>query len=100
MDAAIPGRTSARLFEQIYDRCVQIRCSNFEIYEPNQLAAPAAHVQTFLNGAIGVRLPIREQWVRAYRDDPELSAVMRFVTNPGTISQRNLDEAKIDANYR
>ena len=100
MDAAIPGRTSARLFEQVYDRCVQIRCSNFEIYEPNQFAAPAAHVQAFLNGAVGVRLPIRDQWVRAYRDDPELSAVMRFVQNPGTISQRNLDDAKIDANFR
>ncbi len=53
MDAAIPAITSSQIFELIYDHCIQIRCSNFKIYKPHRAAAPAAHVQLFLNGAVG-----------------------------------------------
>jgi hypothetical protein len=68
--------------------------------EPNQYATPAACVQTFLNGAVGVRLLTRECWVEAYTADKELSAILSFVENPGTISQRSLEAAKINANYK
>jgi hypothetical protein len=54
MDAAIPAITSSQIiFKLIYDRWIQICCSNFEIYKPHRAAAPAAHVQPFLNGAVG-----------------------------------------------
>jgi hypothetical protein len=68
--------------------------------ELNQYTAPAACDQTFLNGAVGIRLPTHEHWVEAYQADKELSAVLSFVENPGTISQRSLEAAKINANYR
>jgi hypothetical protein len=100
LDAAIPARTSARIFEVILDRCIQIRSSNFEIFEPNQYAAPAACIQTFLNGAVGVRLPSPEQWAQAYLDDPATGAIIWFVQNPGTISNKSLEEANLNANYR
>ncbi len=44
MDAAIPAITSSCIFELIYDQCVQIHCSNFEIYDTHRVAAPATHV--------------------------------------------------------
>ena len=99
LDAAILTRTSARIFEVLLDRCIQIRSSNFEIFEPTQFAAPAACIQTFLNGAVGVRLPSSEQWAQAYLDDPETSAIIQFVQNSGTISNKSLEEAKMNANY-
>jgi hypothetical protein len=99
-DAGIPALTSAQIFEQIHERCIHIRSRNFEIQEPNQFAAPAACVHAFLNGAIGVRLPDRESWIRAYQEDPELRAVLGFVDNPGTVSQRSLEAAKLSATYR
>ncbi len=99
-DAGIPALTSAQIFDQFHERCVHIRSQNFTIHEPNQFAAPAACVQTFLNRAIGVRLPNRDGWIRAYQDDPELRAVLDFVRNPGTISQRSLEAAKLCATYR
>jgi hypothetical protein len=100
LDAAIPARTSARIFEVLLDRCIQICSGNFEIFEPNQFAAPAACIQTFLNGAVGVSLPSPGQWAQAYLDDPETSAIIQFVRNPGTISNKRLEEAKLNANYR
>jgi hypothetical protein len=100
LDAAIPALTSAQIFKHVLDRCIQIRSSNFEIFEPNQYAAPAACIQTFLNGAVGVRLPSLEQWVQAYFNDAETAAIIQFVQNPGTISTKSLEEAKVNANYR
>ncbi len=100
MDAAIPGLTSARIFEIIFDWCIQIRRSNFKIIEPNQYAAPAACVQTFLNGAVGVRLPSPDQWAQAYLDDAKTAAILGFVKNPGTISTKSLKAAKLSATYR
>ena len=68
--------------------------------EPNQYATPAACIQTFLSGAVGVHLPTREHWVEAYKADKQLSAILSFVENPGTISQRSPEAAKINTNYR
>ncbi len=73
---------------------------NFEIMEPNQYATPAACVQTFLNGAVGICLPTRKRWIEAYKNDPELLTILSFVKNPGTILQRSMDAANLNANYR
>jgi hypothetical protein len=68
--------------------------------EPNQYVAPAACIQTFLKSAGGVRLSTHKRWVEAYQAYKELSAILSFVENPGTISQRSLEAAKINTNYR
>ena len=59
-----------------------------------------APTETYLNGAIGIRMPSRDFWVKSYTEDPELLAVLKFVQNPGTISQRSLEAAKLDPNYQ
>jgi hypothetical protein len=70
MDAAIPTKTSSRIFDDILSRLLQICDSNCKIFSPNQFAAPAACAQAYLNGAISVRLPRHDQWIAAYsRDD-------------------------------
>ncbi len=97
LDATVPALTLARIFEIILDRCIQIRRSNFEIFEPNQYAAPAACIQTFLNGAVGVRLPLPDQWTQAYLDDAETAAIIGFVQNPGTTTTKSLEAAKLSA---
>ena len=57
LDAAVPARTSAWLFEQVHAHLTFIRDSNCEIFSPNQFAAPAATIQAFVNGAISSCLP-------------------------------------------
>jgi hypothetical protein len=67
LDAAVPARTSAWLFEQVHAHLTFIRDSNCEIFSPNQFAAPAATIQAFFNGAIGTRLLSHAQWVEGPR---------------------------------
>ncbi len=100
MDAAIPSRTLTQILDQVMDQCVCIRKRNVEIFEPRQYAVPAACAQAFLNGAIGVRLPTRSQWVAAYCNDPTMSSILGFIQNPGTITNKNLEDSKLDSNYR
>jgi hypothetical protein len=56
LDAAMPGRTSEWLFEQVLSHLIQIRDDNSEVFSPNQFAAPAATIQSvpaFLLTTIG-----------------------------------------------
>ncbi len=68
--------------------------------EPNQYVPPAACIQKFLNGAVGICLPTHERWIAVYKDNPELLAILRFVENPGTISQCRMEAVKLNANYQ
>jgi hypothetical protein len=99
LDAAVPSMTLPHIFKQIHDGCIQIRACTFEIFEPNQYAAQAACVEAFLNGVVGMRLPDRDSWVKAYKDTPKLSAVVNFVNNPGIVLQHNLKVAQLNVNY-
>jgi hypothetical protein len=56
LDAGILAMTSLWIIDSLHDRLCQISNSNFEIFQPNQFAAPAAHVQAFVNGAISMSL--------------------------------------------
>ena len=56
-------------------------------------------VQAFLNGSIGVHLPSPEQWANAYYNNLETAAIIRFVQNPGTIANKGLKDAKLNANF-
>ncbi len=100
MDAAIPGHSSAHIFNQILSRLVCIRDANCSIFSPNQYAAPAACAQAFLNGAVGVKLPNKAQWVEAYPRDPIMKSVLGFVEQPGTFSNKALEASGINYNYR
>jgi hypothetical protein len=92
--------TSAQIFNQVHKQFIHIRSSNLKIMEPNQYIAPATCIQTFLNGAVGIPLPPRECWIATYKDDLELLAIFGFVENPGTLSQRSMEAAKLNANYQ
>jgi hypothetical protein len=60
-DAGIMAMTSLWILDSLHDRLCQIRDLNFEIFQPNQFAAPAAHIEAFVNGAISTRFPNHAQ---------------------------------------
>jgi hypothetical protein len=93
----MPSKTSAWLFEQVHSHLVNLRDSNSEVFLPNQFAAPAATIQTLMNGAICTRLPSQECWLEAYHNDVELSAVRNLVLNPSLICNQSL--SKVNHNY-
>ena len=92
LDASMPGRTSAWLFEQIHSHLVYLRNANSEVFSPNQYAAPAATIQTLISGAICTRLPSKECWVQAYANNSELCAVRELALNPSLINNQTLSK--------
>ena len=98
LDAVMPGRTSAWLFDQVHSHLTFLRDSNCEVFSPNQFAAPAATIQTLVNGAICTTLPSREHWLRAYTNDAELCLVRDLAQNPSQITNKRLSE--VNHNYR
>jgi len=94
----MPGHTSAWLFEQVHSQLVYLRNSNSEIFSPHQFAAPAATIQTLVNGAVCTRLPSHERWVQAYNNDTELCAVRHLAVNPSLITLKTL--ATVNHNNR
>jgi hypothetical protein len=75
LDALMPSKTLAWIFEQVHSHLVHLQDANSEVFSPDQFAAPAATVQTLVNGAVCTTLPSREQWLQAYNNDLELRAV-------------------------
>jgi hypothetical protein len=65
LDAAMPSRTLAWIFEQVHSHLVHLRDANGEVFSPDQFAAPAATIQTLVNGAVCTTLPSRERWLQA-----------------------------------
>jgi hypothetical protein len=61
LDAAIPGHNSVHIFDQLLSWLVCIRDANCSIFSPNQYATPTACTQAFLNGAVGIKLPDKDQ---------------------------------------
>jgi hypothetical protein len=100
MDAAIPAKTSSRIFGDILSRLLQIHDSNCEIFSPNQFAAPAACAQAYLNGAVSIRLPYHDQWIAAYSRNDEMQSILSFVQNPGSITNAALAASGINFNFR
>ncbi len=88
LDALMPAQTSAWVFNQVHSHLVFLRNLNCEVFSPNQFAAPAATIQTFVNGVVCTRLPSRDHWVQAYNNDPELCIVREPVLNPSLISNK------------
>ena len=90
LDAAVPGRTSEWLFDQVHAHLTFIRDSNCEIFRPNQFAAPAATIQAFVNGAIGARLPSHTRLVETYAADAECCMIRDLIVNPSKICKESL----------
>jgi hypothetical protein len=88
---------SAWIFDHIYERLGAIRDSNTEIFPPRQYAAPAAHIQALVSGAVVTRIPDRERWVQAIASDPELSKIKEIVANPSKLNNKALTD--INYNY-
>ena len=99
LGAAVPGLSSAHIFDNIHERCIHFRAQNCELSDPRQYAAPAAFTQSFLNSAVSVWLPSHQDWVDAYTSDPVMSTIIRFTQNPGLITNKSLEESKLNANY-
>jgi hypothetical protein len=91
VNAVMPALTFAWLFEQVHAHLVYLCDSNCKIFSPNQFAAPAATIQAFVNGAIGVWLPLHEKWVQAYSDNKEMSIILELVLDPSKINTATLN---------
>jgi hypothetical protein len=99
LDAAIPGITSACIFDKLHERCLHICTQNCKLFDPRQYAAPTAFAHTFLTGAVGVHLPSHQNWVNAYKANPVMSKIIHFIKNPGLICNKSLEASKLNANY-
>ncbi len=98
LSTSMPSKMSAWLFEQVHSHLVNLRDSNSKVFLPNQFTAPAATIQTLVNGVICTCLPLQERWLEAYHNDVELSAVHNLVLNPSLICNQSL--SKVNNNYR
>ena len=94
----MPSKTLAWIFEQFHSHLVHLRDANSKVFSPDQFAAPAATIQTLVNGAVCTTLPSRKCWIQAYNNDMELCAVREFVLNLSTI--KNTDLAEVNHNYQ
>jgi hypothetical protein len=92
LNAAISALTSVWLFTQIFDHLVLIRGMNCKILGPQQHAAPAATIQSFLNGAVGSQMPSHKQWIEALKKDKECTMLSTLVKNLGKISKDSLKD--------
>jgi len=97
LDASMPNRTSAWLFEQIHSHLVYLCDANREVFSPTQFAAQAETIQTLISGAICTCLPSKERWVQAYANDSELYAVRELALNPSRINNETL--SKVNHNF-
>ncbi len=87
--------SSAWVFDHILDCLLSICNSTAEIFEPKQFAAPAATIQAFLSGTVGISLPSREHWIKSYDTDRDLRRIREIIANPSTLSNNLL----CDINY-
>ncbi len=69
------------------------------LFNPCQYAAPTAFAETFLTGAVGVRLPSHQDWADAYKANPVMSKIVHFIENPGLICNKSLEVSKLNAKY-
>ena len=68
---------------------------------PRQIAAPAATamIPSFVNGAIGSRIPDNHVWSQALAEDPVTSLLLEIVSNPAMAQSQQVVQ-KLDYIYR
>jgi hypothetical protein len=94
----MPACTSKWLFEQVHAHLVYLRDANTELFLPNQFATPAATIQAFVNGTIGIWLPSRDRLIKAYSDNKEMNTIHDLITKPSKINKTILN--MVNYNYR
>ena len=68
---------------------LSIRDESINIFDASNNPAPAAAalIPSFLNGAIGTRLPDHFTWVAAYERDPETKLLLSFAKDPSLTTE-------------
>ena len=97
-DCGVPARTSLWILDHMFDWLCELRDANCQVFDPAQYSAPVALCQTFVNGAIGARLPTAAMWKRAYDKDPEMILIRDMIKSPINLTKKNL--AEVNFNYR
>jgi hypothetical protein len=82
LDASMSALTLLWLFTQINDTLELLGALNTEIFTPNQGPAPAATIQTLLNGAVCTKMHSHSQWTQAYNNNADMKAIKHLVLNP------------------
>jgi hypothetical protein len=88
LDSAMPACTSVWLLEQVHAHLDCLQHANSEIFLTNHFAAPAATIQAFVSGAIGIQLPLANQWMKAYYNNIEMCTIRDLVVNPSKINHQ------------
>ena len=89
--------TSARMLNHVKERLIKIRDENTEIFDPSH-QAEVSHTHVFLNGAVGVQMPSKDDWAREYETDKETAHLFHLVRHPADITQQEL--SLVNHNYR
>jgi len=82
LDSAVPQNTSAWIFDHVHAYMMIMWDSNCKLFSPNRVAAPAASIQSFVNGAIGTRLPSQSHWVAGYNNHAFCTIIRDLVLHP------------------
>jgi hypothetical protein len=98
LETSMPALTLLWLFTQINDTLELLQALNTEIFTPNQGSAPAATIQTLLNGAVCTKMPSHLRWNQDYQNNADMKAIKHLVLNPSLISNATL--AEVNYNYR
>ena len=86
IDFGIPKSTSKLFLGIILNKLDAVNAENFEVSMPRQIAAPAATamIPTFVNCAIGSRIPDNRVWATALTEDPVRNMLLDMVASPAT----------------
>ena len=101
VNCRIPKRTSRLFLGAILEKLDAINAENFEVSMPRQIAAPAATamIPSFVNGAIGFRIPDNRVWSQALAEDPVTSLLLEIVSRPAMAQSQQVVQ-KLDYIYR
>ncbi len=94
----MPYKTLAWIFEQVHSHLVHLSDGNSKVFSADQFAAPAATIQTLINGAVCTTLSSRERWLHAYNNDLELHADWEFTLDLPKRNNKAL--AEVNHNYQ
>jgi hypothetical protein len=84
IDCGISKATSRLFLGAILNKLDSVNVESFEVSMPRQIAAAAATamIPTFVNGAIGSRIPDNCTWAIALTEDPVTNMLLDMVSSP------------------
>ena len=90
---ACPSKTSFHILDTIIDKLHQSQANNTSFYDSNQPnAAAAATAYSFVAGATTTKLPNRNDWLNAYKQDPECDMICKIIKNPALLTKEHLEK--------